>query len=211
MKAQIKASLELGPVLPGTLEERYNVCGKAGCRCKDKINPRKHGPYYHLSYSLKGRNSTVFVRRDDAATVREMTENYRKARSNTQELALATVETFRKKGLEKTLNEYARLTNEESCGKTGAALGSGMLRKLRVSRNKWKAKALSRRSDLEKQRVRIRDVDQSRKKWKTKAVKAQKKNKVLQKKLKDANKKISQTAQKDESKKNSTEQRRRVD
>ena len=36
----------LGPVLPGSLSEQWNVCGTPGCRCKAPSNPKKHGPYY---------------------------------------------------------------------------------------------------------------------------------------------------------------------
>lgn len=35
----------LGDLRPGSLSEQYNVCGKAGCRCKASP-PQKHGPYY---------------------------------------------------------------------------------------------------------------------------------------------------------------------
>ena len=45
---------------PGSLREQYNVCGKAGCRCKDPKKPQKHGPYYQLSYTWRGKSSTPF-------------------------------------------------------------------------------------------------------------------------------------------------------
>jgi hypothetical protein len=35
---------------PGSLTRQYNVCGKAGCRCKDRAHPRRHGAYYKVSY-----------------------------------------------------------------------------------------------------------------------------------------------------------------
>ena len=38
----------LGPMLPGSISEQWNVCGKPDCRCKDPKKPRKHGPYYQL-------------------------------------------------------------------------------------------------------------------------------------------------------------------
>lgn len=59
MKNEIKTILCGNPVLPGTVGEHYNVCGKTPCRCKDKDNPQKHGPYYQLSYNLKGKNSSI--------------------------------------------------------------------------------------------------------------------------------------------------------
>ena len=33
----------MGPVLPGSLSEQWNVCGTPGCRCKARSNPKKHG------------------------------------------------------------------------------------------------------------------------------------------------------------------------
>jgi len=119
MKAQVKVLLNAEPVLPGTLENRYNICGKAECRCKDKVNPRKHGPYYRLSYSIKGKNSSVFVPEKDASAVERMTENYREARSNTQKLALEMVELYRREGLHSMLNKYRRLVEQEGSKKSG--------------------------------------------------------------------------------------------
>ena len=52
LKSQIG---ELGPMRPGSLSRQYNVCGKPGCRCKDPKNPRRHGPYYKVSYVYRRR------------------------------------------------------------------------------------------------------------------------------------------------------------
>ncbi len=42
---QLKKKLaQLGPILPGSLSEQWNVCGTPGCRCKDPVQPVKHGP-----------------------------------------------------------------------------------------------------------------------------------------------------------------------
>lgn len=46
--AAIKAEIAtLGPLRPGTLSRQYNVCGTAGCWCKDDPDQR-HGPYTRL-------------------------------------------------------------------------------------------------------------------------------------------------------------------
>jgi len=202
MRVQVKALLNAEPVLPGTLEERYNVCGKAGCRCKDKINPRRHGPYYRLSYSVKGRNSSVFVRRDDARAIKKMTENYRKARSNTQELSLAMVQAYRQYGLQGMLKKYRELSEWEGRKKSGTMRESSTLRNTRISRNNWKDKALERQAVLEKNRIQIRDIKKSRDTWKNKVLNAQREVKKLQKQLKDADKKIS-IVERNDNKKNS--------
>jgi hypothetical protein len=71
--------VELGNLRPGSLSKQYNVCGKPDCRCK-ATPPKKHGPYYQVSFTWKGRSKTTFVRRDDVATVREHLRNYRRLR-----------------------------------------------------------------------------------------------------------------------------------
>ena len=44
--------MELGEIRNGSVSEQYNVCGNPTCRCKDKDNPQKHGPYYQLTTFL---------------------------------------------------------------------------------------------------------------------------------------------------------------
>ena len=66
----------LGPLRPGTLYERYSVCGKAGCRCARKRRPQKHGPYHYLSYTLGGRSHTEFVPAAHLSQTRKEVKNY---------------------------------------------------------------------------------------------------------------------------------------
>ncbi len=71
---------QLGPMHPGSLGEQYNVCGKAGCRCKDPKKPQKHGPYYQLSYTWRGKSTTRFVRPEQVAAMRRKVANYKRFR-----------------------------------------------------------------------------------------------------------------------------------
>lgn len=71
---------ELGPMHPGSLSEQFNVCGTPGCHCKDPKDPRKHGPYYQLSYTWRGKSSTRFVRPERVAEMREKVSNYKRFR-----------------------------------------------------------------------------------------------------------------------------------
>jgi hypothetical protein len=78
---QIKAELaQLGPLRPGHLSQQYNVCGTPGCRCKAKP-PRKHGPYYQLSYTWQGKSHSEFVRLENLAAVRQQLTNYERLRA----------------------------------------------------------------------------------------------------------------------------------
>lgn len=77
----IKGALgALGPMHPGSVSEQYNICGTPGCRCKDPKKPKKHGPYYQLSYTWRGKSSTKFVRPDQLKGMREKVERYKRFR-----------------------------------------------------------------------------------------------------------------------------------
>jgi hypothetical protein len=72
VKGQLAA---LGDLRPGSLSTQYNVCGTPGCRCK-ATPPEKHGPYYQVSFTRKGKSSSKFVRKEDLKTVRRELKNY---------------------------------------------------------------------------------------------------------------------------------------
>jgi len=69
--ARIKTVLQRhGPMRPGSLSRQYNVCGKPGCRCKDREHPLRHGPYYQLNYVYRGKKTSKFIRREILGQVR---------------------------------------------------------------------------------------------------------------------------------------------
>ena len=72
--------LEVGPLHPGSITEQYNVCGQAGCRCKDPKKPQKHGPYYQLSFTWQGKSSTRFLRPEQVEPMRQKVANYKRLR-----------------------------------------------------------------------------------------------------------------------------------
>jgi len=67
---------------PGVLTQQYNVCGSPGCRCKADP-PQKHGPYYQLSFTRKGKSRTQFVRRHELNLVQEQVRNYQRLKKLT--------------------------------------------------------------------------------------------------------------------------------
>lgn len=75
-----KELLALGPLHPGTISEQYNVCGNAGCRCKDPKQPQKHGPYYQLSFTWQGKGSTRFLRPEQVEAMRRKVAKYKRLR-----------------------------------------------------------------------------------------------------------------------------------
>jgi hypothetical protein len=83
---RIKAELaSLGDMRPGSLSQQYNVCGKAGCRCKDPQKPQRHGPYYQLSWVHRGKSTTRFIRRPFLPQVRAEITTYNRFRKLTDQ------------------------------------------------------------------------------------------------------------------------------
>jgi len=79
--AKIKRQIaDLEDLRPGTLSKQYNVCGTPGCRCKASP-PQRHGPYYQLSLTRKGKSKTRFVRREEVATIQKELQNYAELRA----------------------------------------------------------------------------------------------------------------------------------
>jgi hypothetical protein len=93
---------QLGAMHPGSLSEQYNVCGKPGCRCKDAKAPQKHGPYYQLSFTWRGKSRTRFVRAEQIEEMRQKVANYKRFRELTNEWVDLVVE------LEQGQREQAR-------------------------------------------------------------------------------------------------------
>jgi hypothetical protein len=65
----------LGDLRPGSLSTQYNVCGSPNCKCKADP-PQKHGPYYQVSFTRKGKGSTKFVKEENLTIIREQLKNY---------------------------------------------------------------------------------------------------------------------------------------
>jgi len=76
--------LALGDMRPGSLSKQYNVCGKKDCRCKHPTNPKRHGPYYQLSYVHQGKSTSRFIRPNLRQQVAKELATYKKFRSLTQ-------------------------------------------------------------------------------------------------------------------------------
>lgn len=89
----------LGPMLPGSISEQYNVCGKLGCKCKTGTPPVRHGPYYQLSFSLGRKSSSLFIKKNDLKETMERIETFKQFKQLILELTQAYVSLVRKNGL----------------------------------------------------------------------------------------------------------------
>ncbi len=91
--------LGLGPVLPGSISEQWNICGTPGCKCKDTTKPQKHGPYYQLSFSVGGRSSSMFIKKEDVTEASKRVKRYQEFKKLTMQLVQAYVDLVRSEGL----------------------------------------------------------------------------------------------------------------
>jgi hypothetical protein len=83
---EIKKQLQtIGDMRPGSISQQYNVCGKPKCKCKDKDNPQKHGPYHQLSWVHNGKNTSQFIKSQFVEEVNKQLENYKIFRKLTDE------------------------------------------------------------------------------------------------------------------------------
>lgn len=69
---------KLQEMRPGSLSRQYNVCGVAGCRCKNKDNPQKHGPYLKLNYTQNGQSKTQFIKDHFSKEIEQQTKEFKK-------------------------------------------------------------------------------------------------------------------------------------
>ena len=90
---KIKTQLQkIGDMRPGSLNEQFTVCGKPTCRCQDPKKPKKHGPYYQLSYVHQGKSTSQFIQKELVHTVEQQLKTYKLFKALTTEwvdLALA--------------------------------------------------------------------------------------------------------------------------
>jgi hypothetical protein len=71
--------MALSPLCSGSLHEQYLTCGKSACRCHDRQEPRRHGPYYLWIRRMGGKQVNRTLRPGpELERVRAGITNYRK-------------------------------------------------------------------------------------------------------------------------------------
>lgn len=103
----IRAELaRIGPVLPGTVTQRYTRCGRPGCRCMADP-PQPHGPYWSWTRKVANKTVTRYLSEEEYADYRPWFDNARRLRELVGELekaCLAAVETDPRRA-----GDYSRL------------------------------------------------------------------------------------------------------
>ena len=83
---KIKSELqEIEGMRPGSINEQYSVCGTKGCICADPYKPKKHGPYYQLSYVHQGKSTSQFIQKELVDKTRQQLEEFKNFKSLTNE------------------------------------------------------------------------------------------------------------------------------
>jgi hypothetical protein len=59
----------------------------------------KHGPYYQLSFSIKGKSSTMFIKKDEVVEAQRRIRRYQQFKELRMKLIEAYVDLARKNGL----------------------------------------------------------------------------------------------------------------
>lgn len=162
--------MNLKPMLPGSITEQYNVCGKANCSCKDKVNPKKHGPQSRLSYSLPGKNSNIVIKKADVAIAKSMTDNFKNTRQLIAEISEEAIRLYREEGATNTQMQMQKAISHAKAIMAGRKPESARLLELQTSRDKWKTKAQERNKEIRKASVTIVNLTDSREKWRKEAM-----------------------------------------
>ncbi len=156
------------PLLPGGVRESYNVCGKPNCQCKHPEDPKPHGPYTQLSYSVSGKSSTISIASKEVPLAKKAIINFKALKSLINELALIHAEEARASGV----SSLKQLKPDTAKKIKSDMPESRKLRLLQNSQKKWKSRAHERQRKQERDRIIIRDLTKSRDKWKVKAIEA---------------------------------------
>jgi hypothetical protein len=71
--------MALSPLCSGSLHEQYLRCGKPSCRCHDRKEPQRHGPYYLWIRRIGGKQVNRTLRPGpELERIREGVANYQK-------------------------------------------------------------------------------------------------------------------------------------
>ena len=185
LKMLYRELLELKPMLPGSISEQYNVCGKANCRCKDEVAPKRHGPQLKLGFTLDGKSSTLVIRKADRDAALRMNDNFQKLRKAQAAMNDEILRLYKELGAEEAYARIELSLSEARAEALGVALGTAEFARVERSRDKWKEKAKERNARLQKDSVRIRDLVASRDKWKEKATSLKSANDEVVRRLSD--------------------------
>ncbi|MCX6384934.1 MAG: hypothetical protein NTV16_10755 [Actinobacteria bacterium] len=70
-------SLSRKSMLPGSVVEKYIICGKEGCKCK---KGSLHGPFYYLTYKENKKTKMIFLKTAISKRAKVLNDSYKSFR-----------------------------------------------------------------------------------------------------------------------------------
>jgi len=171
IRSLLQEITSLEGILPGSISKVYNVCGKKECRCKDKKNPQRHGPYNLLSYTVAKKSSTKFIKDEDLPLTLDMQQNFRRLREIIQELSLAYMGLVKDEGVNEAQEFASSISidfNTDDCLSEKRLIHKA--HELTKQVNSWREKAKNKTLDINAMKARIKQLEESRDYWKERAL-----------------------------------------
>jgi hypothetical protein len=82
---------DIGPVLPGSISERWTRCQRAGCHCRDDP-PSLHGPYPTWTWRPSGIGVTKTLTKAEAELLHTYSDAHQRLRQLVSELEQVSLE-----------------------------------------------------------------------------------------------------------------------
>lgn len=76
---------------------RYSICGQRKCSCRDKTNPKLHGPYNDLRYRGGDKTGSIFLTEEKMPIAEKLVQEYADIREILKEISCINLELFRRK------------------------------------------------------------------------------------------------------------------
>lgn len=92
-RAILKEIARLGPVISGTVSERYTRCGGPICRCRADP-PILHGPYSTWTHRVDGRQVTKALTTEEVKAMRAAIAAHHRLQELTKELEALSIADF---------------------------------------------------------------------------------------------------------------------
>jgi hypothetical protein len=187
MERILEKIFNLSPPLIGKVSKQASRCGNPKCKCKTESG--YHGMHHQLSYTLNGKSSTMSVRDEDIDSAKRMNESHKELRMQLKQLAESSAAVCRENGASKAYELMDEIIQKVRYAKSEEFEKFQTAKALEKSRDRWKIRALQNQNDLEKNRIKIKDLTKSREKWRNNTMLARREKEDCLAKLSMAEKK----------------------
>lgn len=85
----------------GNIVEKLEICGNPNCACRDKKNPKLHGPYFNLAYRGGDKTGMLHLTPEKVKYAKKMVQQYSEVWRTIREIACINLELLRRKEFSK--------------------------------------------------------------------------------------------------------------